>query len=1353
MTQGRYLSLRLGFPRRYRDSFLAAVLTSLIATFCLFGGFGDRAASTIASVEAEGSTPSSSGSLKFVSIAAGLEHTCGILDNGKILCWGSDAGGRSTPPAGVFKSISAGVHGCGVRKDGSVDCWGRNEDGQSTSPAGVFYFVGAGRQHSCGLRPDGSVDCWGLNNHGATESTNDKFHSISVGVHHNCGVKTSGSVACWGWNSAGQSSQQVGTFQSVDAGYSHSCGILSGGNVKCWGDNGFGKATPPDGVFRSISAGYHNTCGLQENNRMVCWGSDEYGQSSPPDEAFIAVSTRYGHTCGITAAGEALCWGRNHFGELDIPSSTNGIPVPSEPLVRGQPGDYWADVVIGKPDFSETTPGEVVPFKVFHPGGVAVDHSVDPGRAYVWDAGNSRILGIDLAKCYESESPCSADIVLGQTSLYDHSACNGDSGVQNFPYQPLASANTLCGTPGVSQSPGEHPTFINMTVDNAGNLYVPDSYNHRVLFYERPFETDAVADAVWGQQDFNSNICNQGDFNSPTAETLCFHSSDTNKREPAMGGWPANGVQLDSAGNLWVADTANHRVLRFPVDPDTGLARNTADLVLGQPDFHHNRKGSDLWSMFTPGALLFDSNGRLFVADAYNNRVLVFDQPFWSGMPATGTFGHQHRDPVTLATDPDQRGVWIGDLGADTITLWDWAGERKLEVGPHVNPIGWVGVGGGFAFDKSGNLLATASGHRPHNVLRIPAPLLSVGNETNVQTDKWLFHPPGGVNFTGIKGLRAGFGVATFQDQLVVSDFGRLMFWNGLAELTNGKPADGVVGDVNHRRDHPRCCDDIKADTGGRLWAMGSEGSWEFIDIYQLPLTHQSAPLHTIWTKNISLPVWGADLDLQLGDRLFGMAPTHSGAFLWLSDTDKHRVLRIRNPLTNPVVDVILGQKTPGGNECNRGHESRPTIDMLCFPGDLSIDRLGNLWVSDHSLEASGNFRLLMFASDLFPTDGDASIFAPAATKVIATHGNADSKLSVGFYEPGRVVNNQRPGPYPAATFETAFDSRNNMAVGFNLYIGGRFVAIYTDPLGPVAEPAAYLNDLVAMPVSATFDDHDNLYIGDHNRARVLVYWNPLNNPPHPDGPTNVLPTAAPLPEYPVSLHIVRPQPPSCILRIPHQSSDGTLEMIANGLPSSGRLQLQLRKVADSDLHTFRVGGGDVRIEGKRIFIERVWNHVWREYEKTAAFVRVIQDGQPLTSWSSSFMIAADAETCGHSQLAPNPTSMPAPTPIATLASAPTPPYESTPSARTFTPLATPAPTPNVTLASAPTPPYESTRSAKAHSSTVIPSATGAEPNAFAPKTGLIPNRLSFRLVAILSAAALLLVGLGFIAGRISAPR
>ena len=1036
----------------------------------------------------------------------------------------------------------------------------------------------------------------------------------------------------------------------------------------------------------------------------------------------------------------------------DAQSGQNGDTIPSESLVRGQSGDYWADVIIGKPDFSETTPGEVVPFKVFNPGGVVIDRSFD--RAYVWDAGNNRILGINLAKCYENESPCSAEIVLGQPALYDHSACNGDSGVQSFPYQPLASAETICGTPSVSQSPGEHPTFVNMTVDSAGNLYVPDSYNHRVLFYERPFETDAVADAVWGQKNFNSNICNQGDPDFPTSETLCFHSSDTNRREPAMGGWPANGVELDDIGNLWVADTANHRVLRFPMDPETGFARNAADLVLGQPDFHHNGRGSDLGSMFTPADILFGPNGRLFVADAYNNRVLVFDPPFSSGMPASGTFGHQHRNPVTMAVDPSQLGLWIGDLGANTITLWDWAGGRNLEeIGPEIDPIGWAGVGGGFAFDKMGNLLATSMGHRPHNVLRIPGLLSSVSDGADVKTDKSLFYPPGGFNFTGVKGLRAAFGVATFKDQLVVSDFGRLMFWNGLEELSNGKTADGVVGDVNHRWDHPACCDDIKADTSGRLWVMGAEGSWEFIDVYQLPLTHQSAPLHTIWTKTISLPVLGTNRDLKLGNRLFGLVPTHGGAFLWLSDTDNHRVLRIRNPLTDPVVDVILGQETETGKECNRGKSSLPDIDMLCFPGDLSIDRMGNLWVSDHALEASGNFRLLMFARGLFPTDEHTPIFAPAATNVIATHGNASSKLSVSFYEPSRVIDNWRRGPYPAATFETAFDSHNNMAVGFNMYVGGRFVAVYDDPFQPGAEPTAYLNDLASMPVSATFDRHDNLYIGDHNRARVLVYRNPLNNPQRRNQQPNEFGPPAPLPEYPTNIRAISPPPPYCVLRSPDQSSDGTFALIVDSLPTSNGLQLQVRKIASTALHNLPINGSDARIEGNAILVGQVWTHLWREYEKTAAFVRVLQDGEPLTGWSSSFMIADDAEACGYSQIpqnaTPAPTDLPTSTLVPAFASLPV-----TPKVRLPTPMPKPTglntPTLSVTVLPVATdlpPTATAIVRASVQATAGVPADEGTTAGTAAPSKSFAENT-SLWLIAGLAVAGVGLFCLGFIAGR-----
>ena len=49
----------------------------------------------------------------------------------------------------------------GLFHDGSVACWGLGLDGQSSPPEGVFTSVSAGLFHTCGVRPDGSVECWG----------------------------------------------------------------------------------------------------------------------------------------------------------------------------------------------------------------------------------------------------------------------------------------------------------------------------------------------------------------------------------------------------------------------------------------------------------------------------------------------------------------------------------------------------------------------------------------------------------------------------------------------------------------------------------------------------------------------------------------------------------------------------------------------------------------------------------------------------------------------------------------------------------------------------------------------------------------------------------------------------------------------------------------------------------------------------------------------------------------------------------------------------------------------------------------------------------------------------------------
>ena len=149
--------------------------------------------------------------LRFKAIAAGLEHTCGMLVDGEVVCWGGVWPAKTPAPAGKFQSVSpGGGHSCGIRPGNSVECWGGNAHGQATAPDGEFRQVSAGRVHTCGLRPSGRIECWGRDLHGATTAPAGTFKLIGVGYAHGCGVKTNGSVVCWGYNDNGQSNGKVG---------------------------------------------------------------------------------------------------------------------------------------------------------------------------------------------------------------------------------------------------------------------------------------------------------------------------------------------------------------------------------------------------------------------------------------------------------------------------------------------------------------------------------------------------------------------------------------------------------------------------------------------------------------------------------------------------------------------------------------------------------------------------------------------------------------------------------------------------------------------------------------------------------------------------------------------------------------------------------------------------------------------------------------------------------------------------------------------------------------------------------------------------------------------------------------
>jgi hypothetical protein len=73
--------------------------------------------------------------LREPEVEAGDNHTCALLSNRHVVCWGNNGTGQSTPPAGTFTQVSAGgFHTCGVKSDGTAACWGDNTHGQSSPP-------------------------------------------------------------------------------------------------------------------------------------------------------------------------------------------------------------------------------------------------------------------------------------------------------------------------------------------------------------------------------------------------------------------------------------------------------------------------------------------------------------------------------------------------------------------------------------------------------------------------------------------------------------------------------------------------------------------------------------------------------------------------------------------------------------------------------------------------------------------------------------------------------------------------------------------------------------------------------------------------------------------------------------------------------------------------------------------------------------------------------------------------------------------------------------------------------------------------------------------------------------------
>jgi len=169
---------------------------------------------------------------------------------------------------------------------------------------------------------------------------------------------------------------------------------------------------------------------------------------------------------------------------------------------------------------------------------------------------------------------------------------------------------------------------MDLAFDSTGNLWVADYFNNRVLKYPPAnLVTGGAATVELGHPAGLAAFITQA----------AGVTSTTSLNEPA-------GLAFDSAGNLWIVDANNSRVLMYP--PANLVTGGAAILELGQPAgvtaFTSNTPdngGLGRSTLATPIAVAFDSSGRVFVADVSNNRTLGFAPPFSNGMNATLVLG------------------------------------------------------------------------------------------------------------------------------------------------------------------------------------------------------------------------------------------------------------------------------------------------------------------------------------------------------------------------------------------------------------------------------------------------------------------------------------------------------------------------------------------------------------------------------------------------------------------------------------------------------------------------------------------------------------------------------------------
>ena len=828
-------------------------------------------------------------------------------------------------------------------------------------------------------------------------------------------------------------------------------------------------------------------------------------------------------------------------------------------------GNPTPSLLLGQVDFTHDIPNFGGPASLANPIAVAIDGS---GHLYVADSQNNRVLGWKNASALKRGA--SSDLVIGQPVLFSTDCISPQTYLH-----PTPTDASLCGPVGVA-------------VDSVGNLYVADSGNNRVLEYNQPFSSGVVigqaAALVFGQLgSMTSNRVNQGgpgndslayplgvaldsagnlyvgdsgnsrvlEYNTPLVKTSVPGSGDTTAdlviTNSLLRGtaFIAAGLALDAAGDLYVADSYNSAVVEYNAPlkraRTAGAADALPDRTIGEPNFFvacpttATPTAQDLCS---PTGVAVDSAGNLYVADQGNNRIVEYNTPLRNQavpgkyISADRVFG-QRNLTASVCADGEVTGLGFGPA------VQDPAPSARGLCGP-----------GGVAVDSAGNLFVADSNN--YRVLEYYSPLKftktkgsgdTVADVAVGQID--LVHNT--LNFGGPSALNIPVSVATdTSGHLYVADKfnNRILGWKSAAALTSGASADIVIGQPDFFAN--QCATSrtglcLGAPRGG-FFEIGQAAVDGIGDLYVVDYNNNRVleynqpfksgvtagqPANLVFGQNGSFttrncigeqpPTVNAPPRMLNANTLcgpVGVAVDPSGN-LYIADTGDNRVLEFNTPLKTTAVngsgdtipDLVIGESDFSRDDHCTG-PGETTAFSVCQPTGVATDSAGNLYVAD-----SENCRVLEYDNPSASGDTEAHLVfgqdGSFTSRTCTNYFYSDTSATADnfTYSPTGVAVDPAGNVYIADTYNSrvleyntplanpsASNPTPNLVFGqggsftSNACAGGGLLSIALFDYAPVPLTAEGL----CYPQGLSADASGNLWVADTANSRVLEFANPV---------------------------------------------------------------------------------------------------------------------------------------------------------------------------------------------------------------------------------------------------------------------